>query len=199
MDNKQRQHLLAYLGYYKMHVDGDWGSGSREACKAFQRDRELTVDGYGGPETDKALRYAVYNGLEKTEPSVEDEVISEPETPTGTFWDHIRYWTREEFRCKCGGKYCDGFPTEPDQTLVELVDDLRADAGRPGHPSSGLRCETWNRIQGGVADSRHRKGKALDFYIEGYSGSQLLARAQADPRTRYAYIIDGQWVHVDVN
>lgn len=198
MDNVQRQHLLAYLGYYKMNVDGDWGSGSREACRRFQEDRGITVDGYGGPETDKALRYAVYNGLEKPEPSIEDEVISEPETPTGAFWDHIRYWTREEFRCKCGGKYCDGFPAEPDQTLVELVDDLRADAGRPGHPSSGLRCETWNRIQGGVADSRHRKGKALDFYIEGLTGSQLLARAQADPRTRYAYIIDGQWVHVDV-
>ena len=199
MDNVQRQHLLAFLGYYVMAIDGIWGSGSREACKEFQRDRGITVDGYGGPETDKALRYAVYNGLEKPEPSIEDEVISETETPTGTFWDHIRYWTREEFRCKCGGKYCDGFPAEPDQTLVELVDDLRADAGRPGHPSSGLRCETWNRIQGGVADSRHRNGKALDFYIEGYSGSQLLARAQADPRTRYAYIIDGQWVHVDVN
>ena len=42
------------------------------------------------------------------------------------------------------------------------------------------------------------KGKALDFYIEGLSGAQLLARAQADKRTRYAYIIDGQWVHVDV-
>lgn len=198
MDNKQRQHLLAYLGYYVMEVDGIWGSGSREACRRFQEDRGITVDGYGDPETDKALRYAVYNGLEKPEPSIEDEVISEPETPDGTFWDHIRYWTREEFRCKCGGKYCDGFPAEPDQTLVELVDDLRADAGRPGHPSSGLRCETWNRIQGGVADSRHRKGKALDFYIEGLSGSQLLARAQDDPRTRYAKIIDGQWVHVDV-
>lgn len=198
MDNVQRQHLLAYLGYYVMEVDGIWGSGSREACRRFQEDRGITVDGYGGPDTDKALRYAVYNGLEKPEPSIEDEVISEPETPAGTFWDHIRYWTREEFRCKCGGKYCDGFPAEPDRTLVELVDDLRADAGRPGHPSSGLRCETWNRIQGGVADSRHRKGKALDFYIEGLTGSQLLARAQADPRTRYAYIIDGQWVHVDV-
>lgn len=195
MDNKQRQHLLAYLGYYVMAVDGIWGSGSREACSRFQEDRGITVDGYGGPETDKQLRYAVYNGLEKTEPVVED--INVPTTET--FWDHIRYWTRDEFRCKCGGKYCDGFPTEPDQILVELVDDLRADAGRPGHPSSGLRCETWNRIQGGVANSRHRDGKALDFYIEGLSGSQLLARAQADPRTRYAYIINGQWVHVDVS
>jgi hypothetical protein len=194
MDNKQRQHLLAYLGYYKMNVDGDWGSGSREACKAFQRDRNLTVDGYGGPETDKQLRYAVYNGLEKTEPVVED--INVPTTET--FWDHIRYWSREEFRCRCGGKYCNGFPAEPDQTLVELVDDIRHKAGRPGIPSSGLRCKTWNSLQGGVANSDHMIGKALDFSIEGMSGAQLLSLAQADPRTRYAYIIDGGWVHVDV-
>ena len=195
MTNKQRQHLLSYLGYYKMNVDGEWASGSREACKAFQRDRELTVDGYGGPETDKALKYAVYNNLEK--PESVDEDIDVP-TKTGTFWDHIRYWSREEFRCRCGGKYCNGFPAEPDQTLVELVDDIRHKAGRPGIPSSGLRCATWNSIQGGVANSDHMKGKALDFSIEGMSGAQLLSLAQADPRTRYAYIIDGGWVHVDV-
>lgn len=194
MTDKQRQHLLAYLGYYKMNVDGDWASGSREACKAFQRDRNITVDGYGGPETDKQLRYAVYNDLEKPEPI--DEDINVP--TTGTFWDHIRYWSREEFRCQCGGKYCNGFPAEPDQTLVELVDDIRHKAGRPGIPSSGLRCPTWNSIQGGVANSDHCKGKALDFSIEGMSGAQLLSLAQSDTRTRYAYIIDGSWVHVDV-
>jgi hypothetical protein len=198
MTNTQRQHLLAYLGYYKLTVDGDWGSGSREACKAFQRDRELTVDGYGGPDTDKALKYAVWNDLTQPE-AVEDEVVvSKNETTTGTFWDHIRYWNREEFRCRCGGKYCNGFPAEPDQTLVELVDDIRAAAGRPGIPSSGLRCPTWNSIQGGVANSDHTKGKALDFSIEGMTGNQLLSLAQADPRTRYAYVIDGGWVHVDV-
>jgi hypothetical protein len=195
MDNKQRQHLLAYLGYYVGAVDGIWGSGSREACRAFQRDRELTVDGYGGLDTDKALRYAVYNDLEKPKPV--DEDIDVP-TNEGTFWGHIRHWSREEFRCRCGGKYCNGFPAEPNQTLVELVDDIRHKAGRPGIPSSGLRCPTWNSIQGGVANSDHCKGKALDFSIEGMSGSQLLSLAQSDPRTRYAYIIDGGWVHVDV-
>ena len=186
----QRQHLLAYLGYYVGKIDGIWGTLSKTACAAFQKDWELTSDGSGNSETDKALKQAVANDLFKSEP-VE-------ETETGGFWDHIRYWKREEFRCKCGGKYCNGFPAEPDQTLVELVDDLRHNAGRPGHASSGLRCKVWNSIQGGVADSGHMKGKALDFYIEGLSGSQLLARAQADKRTRYAYIIDGQWVHVDV-
>ena len=189
MDNVQRQHLLAYLGYYVGAVDGIWGSGSRAAAAAFQKDRDITPDGYGGTETDKALRYAVANDLMKAEPVLDD---------TGTFWDYIRYWSREEFRCRCGGKYCNGFPAEPNQTLVELVDDIRHKAGRPGIPSSGLRCPTWNSIQGGVANSDHCKGKALDFSIEGMSGAQLLSLAQADPRTRYAYIIDGAWVHVDV-
>jgi len=198
MTIKQRQHLLAYLGYYVGAIDGDWGAGSRAACTAFQKDRNITPDGYGGPETDKQLRYAVGNDLQKPEPVVED--INVP--TTGTFWDHIRYWKREEFRCRCGeyhAPYCNGFPVEPDQTLVELVDDLRHQFGRPAHPSSGIRCERHNADQPGAAsNSRHKYGKALDFFIEGVSGSQLLAAAQADPRTNYAYIIDGQYVHVDV-
>jgi hypothetical protein len=143
------------------------------------------VDGIPGEKTQEALRKAVAEGM----PLKQEK---------DSFWDHIRYWSREEFRCRCGGKYCNGFPSEPDSTLVELVDDLRADAGKPGHASSGLRCSVWNSQQGGVSNSRHLYGKALDFYIEGLTGSQLLSRAQADSRTRYAYIIDGQWVHVDV-
>lgn len=185
---KQIQHLLAYLGYYSGTVDGIWGNLSAEAAKGFQQDfGDLAVDGIPGAKTQAALKQAVANGMPQTE----------SEEPDG-FWDHIRYWTREEFRCHCGGKYCNGFPAEPESVLVELVDDLRAEAGRPAHASSGLRCSTWNAIQGGVSNSRHLIGKALDFYIEGLSGAQLLSRAQADPRTRYAYIIDGQWVHVDV-
>lgn len=195
MTDKQRQHLLAYLGYYVGEIDGIWGGGSKAACSAFQKDRNLSVDGYGGPETDKALRYAVGNDLTKPEPEADA-------SETGTFWDHIRYWTREEFRCRCGeyhAPYCNGFPVEPDQTLVELVDDIRAYFGRPGHRSSGIRCRQHNADQpGSAANSRHLQGKALDFFIEGTSGPQLLARANADPRTNYAYIIEGQYVHVDV-
>ena len=186
MTVKQIQHLLAYLGYYRASVDGIWGNQSSAAASRFQQDYGLPVDGIAGEETQEALKQAISNGM------------SEKQTAT-EFWSGIRYWNREEFRCRCGGKYCNGFPAEPSETLVQLVDDLRQRAGRPAHASSGLRCSTWNAIQGGVANSRHLSGKALDFSVEGMSGNQLLSLAQSDPRTRYAYIIDGGWVHVDVS
>ena len=186
MTVKQIQHLLAYLGYYRASVDGIWGNQSSAAASRFQQDYGLPVDGIAGEETQEALKQAVSNGM--PEKQVETD-----------FWNGIRYWNREEFRCRCGGKYCNGFPAEPSETLVQLVDDLRQRAGRPAHASSGLRCSTWNAIQGGVANSRHLSGKALDFSVEGMSGNQLLSLAQSDPRTRYAYIIDGGWVHVDVS
>ncbi len=186
MTVKQIQHLLAYLGYYSGAVDGIWGNQSVAAASRFQRDYGgLAVDGIPGTETQKALKQAVSDGM----PERKEE---------DSFWNHIRHWSREEFRCRCGGKYCSGFPAEPDRTLVELVDDIRSQAGRPAHASSGLRCGVWNSIQGGVANSRHLTGKALDFSVEGLSGQKLLSLAQSDPRTRYAYIIDGAWVHVDV-
>ncbi len=186
MTIKQIQHLLAYLGYYIAVADGIWGSRSASAVTRFQKDYGgLTADGIAGDKTQDALRQAVARGMPKNQQESD-------------FWKHIRYWDREEFRCRCGGKYCDGFPAEPDSTLVKLVDDLRSDAGKPGHASSGLRCKVWNSLQGGVENSRHMTGKALDFYIEGLSGTELLSRAHADPRTRYAYVIEGQWVHVDV-
>lgn len=194
MTIKQRQHLLAYLGYYVGNVDGDWGTLSKTACKAFQKDFGLNADGIAGTDTEKALTHAVAYGM----PAKKVEADKNVGSKTGTFWDDIEYWEREEFRCQCGGKYCKGFPAEPDEKLVRLVNDLRKKAGRPAHRSSGLRCSTWNAMQGGVSNSRHLNGKALDFFIEGVSGANLLAMAQADPRTRYAYIIEGQYVHVDV-
>ena len=185
MTVRQIQHLLAYLGYYTATVDGIWGSFSASAVSRFQRDYGgLTVDGVAGEQTQNALKQAVSNGMSEKKPD--------------DFWANIRHWNREEFRCRCGGKYCDGFPAEPDRTLVQLVDDIRERAGKPAHASSGLRCTVWNEIQGGVANSRHLTGKALDFSVEGMTGNLLLSLVQTVPRTRYAYIIDGGWVHVDI-
>ena len=170
MTNKQRQHLLAYLGYYVMNVDGEWGSGSREACKEFQRDRGLTVDGYGGPETDKQLRYAVYNELEKPEPveDVTDFYVGDKATLTGTFWDESEFFDREEFRCQCKGKYCNGFPVEPEEELVRVCNEIRRRLGVPvsivDSGGSGVRCTRHNAAVGGVGNSNHLYGRAADLH-----------------------------------
>ena len=193
MTIKQRQHLLAYLGYYVGAIDGVFGSGSREATKAFQRDffqDESKADGICGAETEKALTHAVAYGM----PAKKEEVT----TTTGTFWDEIKYWSREEFRCQCGGKYCNGFPAEPDENLVRLAENVRGYFGKPGHRSSGLRCSQWNAIQGGVSNSKHMFGKALDFRIEGKTSAEVLNYINALSGVNYAYAIDSQHVHMDV-
>lgn len=190
MTVRQKQLMLAWFDLLAVEdVDGIPGALTEGAIRKLQERLNLTPDGIWGDQTDAAVREYIYSG---------EDIPEEPEV-TATFWDHIRYWTREEWRCQCGGKYCDGFPAEPDQTLVELVDDVRHELGVPCHRSSGLRCEIHNRNEGGVWNSKHMTGKALDFFAEGVSGQRLLATVQKDPRSAYAYIISGQYVHVEVH
>ena len=193
MTVKQRQHLLAYLGYYVGTVDGDWGSGSRAACTAFQKDfGGITVDGHGGRETDKALKHAVAYDMFKVDNVVE-------ETLTGSFWDEIEYFTRDEFRCKCGGKYCNGFPAEPKEQMVRIADQLRKNLGVPITVVSGLRCPTWNRLQGGVETSQHQYGEACDIYAAGMSQLRVETELDNIGGVRYHYPITvSANVHFDI-
>lgn len=205
----QKQCLLTFLGYDTGGVDGAWGQKSRNATEQVQEDLGIPADGVWGPQTETAVLEAVYTydvedyldpyPVPEADTSLPDSNVGKTELEL--LFKGIRYWSPEEFRCRCGEyhtPYCDGFPVLPDRTLLELVDDLRHNAGRPGHRSSGIRCPKHNADSNGASGSRHLKGKALDFFIEGMTGNQLLKAAQADPRTRYAYIIEGQWVHVDV-
>lgn len=197
MTTVQKQLILCYYECLDpAGIDGIWGPQSAKATARLQTMLDIPDDGVWGQQTEAAVREIFYSGKDSL------SLTEEEETPqAGTFWDHIRYWSREEFRCRCGEyheSYCDGFPVEPDQTLVELADDLRHRFGRPAHRSSGIRCPQHNSDEGGVSNSKHMSGKALDFFIEGVSGQELLEEAQADPRTSYAYIIGGQYVHVDV-
>jgi hypothetical protein len=111
--------------------------------------------------TDKALKNAVANDLTKS------EQVAEPDT-TGTFWDEIEFFDREEFRCQCGGKYCNGFPVEPEEKLVRTVDEIRRRLGVPVQivtaGGSGVRCPTHNANVGGVKNSEHLYGRAADLH-----------------------------------
>lgn len=164
MTIKQIQALLIYLGYNPGMVDGINGPNTTAAVLAFQAQEALEQDGKPGPATQRALLAAVADGRMYYTPSTEEKPSSgQPPDSTGTFWDEIKYFRREEFRCKCGGKYCNGFPAEPAEETVRIADEIRERAGVPLNVNSGLRCPKWNAIQGGVANSRHVTGRAVDL------------------------------------
>ena len=194
MTMKQKQALLAYLGYYTGQIDGQWGSMSTAACRAFQADYGLTADGICGTMTQKMLIGAIAGTAVKVE---KPESSDAPKT--GTFWDEIEFFTPEEMKCKCGGKYCDGYPHEIQPLLMQILDRARRWSGHPIVIISGLRCKEWNRIQKGVATSQHQYGEAADVYFYGVSANAALAWLQSQPDVRYAYRIEGcNNIHFDI-
>lgn len=170
LTNVQKQGLLGFLGFYRGAVDGLWGPLSQKAQENFEA--------VYGIFTDYNLMDAVTGGK--------------------SFWEDIRYFTREEFRCKCGGKFCDGFPAEPNGLLLALADRVRDHFGAAANVSSGVRCQTHNVNVGGVPGSRHKLGKAMDFRVKGVPARKVLDFVLEQPETRYAYAISDSYVHMDV-
>ena len=177
--DRRKQLLLAYLGYYHGAIDGIWGKQSRAAAEAFRRDY---MEDTSGEDLLHRLREVIWTG----------------EEPDGKrdFWKEIRWFRREEFACRCGS--CGGFPREPEESLIRTADRIRTALGCPVTVSSGVRCEAHNRAVGGVANSRHLTGKAMDICAAGKSARELLALVQRQETVRYAYAIDSRFVHMDV-
>ncbi|MBQ2785176.1 MAG: peptidoglycan-binding protein [Oscillospiraceae bacterium] len=188
MTVKQKQCLLEYLGYYNPensngvnNVDGLWGIASETATKAFQRNYGLIADGIFGPLTEQKIK----------------EVIA-MNAPLPVNWEQVKYFGRAEFRCNCNGKYCDGFPAEMDGKLMKVADRVRGNFGAEAFVSSGVRCNQHNANVGGVSNSRHLYGKAMDFCISGKNGAEVLEYVLQQPEISYAYNIDGTYIHMDV-
>lgn len=123
---------------------------------------------------------------------------SEDVTDSESWWDEIEYFTRDELKCKCGGRYCNGFPAEPQELAVRLADRARKHFGKPAHNVSFLRCPEWNRLQGGVANSQHMYGEAMDIRIDGVSANELYSFMKKQPEVRYTYKINEKNVHFDI-
>ena len=174
-------------------MDGLPGKNTRRAVLAFQAQEGLEQDGSPGPLTQAALLDAVAKGRFR------EEAARTPEENTGTFWDEIRYFKREEkgIACPCGR--CGGFPVEPTERLMRLADRIREATGAPMCPSSTVRCQAHNdELSGSIPNSRHLSGKAMDFCIRGWGADRTLALVRQQPEVRYAYAIDNRYVHMDV-
>ena len=202
MTLKQKQALLAYLGYYDGPLDGLWGEKSQMAVIDFQRSYmvQTDVDGIFGEATEKRILEVIATGEEPKE-SVNVDTAS-------GWWKEIRHFTRAEFRCPCGK--CGGFPVEPQEAIVRATDDLREALGVPvivvppdGHSGgSGVRCQTYNdSLPGSVPNSRHVLGKAVDFIAHGKGDTEIeayLAKIKATGVIRYWYRISPGSHHMDV-
>ena len=183
MTIKQQQNLLAYLGYYVGEIDGIAGTMTKTATKAFQKDFGLEPDGVCGSDTEKALKHTVCYGISKKQEAA----------PSGDFWNGIKYFRKAEFQCRCG---CGAYSM--DEKLIKTADKVREYFGKTMVVSSGRRCASHNAKVGGVSNSRHLSGKAMDFCVSGMSASMVLDYVQKLPEIRYAYAIDSNYVHMDV-
>ena len=147
------------------------------------------IDGIWGPKSQNAMDAfcSVYGSEEELKKAVVED----------DWWGRIRYFSPEEFACKCK-TYCNGHPSKMERRVVELAEQARVHFGKPAIVVSGLRCQEWNRIQGGVSNSRHLCGKAVDLRIQGIKAKDLLAYIQKQQGVRYAYAINDTNIHFDV-
>ena len=194
MTVRQVQLLLSYLGYEPGTADGIAGEKTLGAIRLFQSREGLKADGIAGNKTQEKLLEAVAQGRMYTQEGEQTAATPERED----FWKDIRYFSRNEpyIACSCGR--CGGFPVEPSEKLMRLADRVRQQAGNAMIPSSTVRCPAHNAEVGGVKNSRHLLGKAMDFSIRGFSAEKTLALVRQQKEVRYAYAIDGSHVHMDV-
>ena len=141
---KTRQQYLKTLGFYKGIVDNKEGPLTRKAYKDLQNTyfiRKSDKDSLYGKDTDILLQNA-YN-----------------------VWKSCRNFNLKEFRCECNGKYCTGYPVVLNTNLLVYLQAIRNDLKVATVITSGIRCSRYNNsLPGSIKDSKHTKGKAVDFY-----------------------------------
>lgn len=149
LTKKKRREYFKYLGL---------GEYNKENILKLQKKYftdKYEWDGKYGARTDSLLRH-VYN-VKK----------------------HCKNFEPEEFRCGCGDRYCDGYPTHMRARELKHIQAIRDHYNVPVQITSGLRCRTFNaQLSGSSKTSRHMIGKAVDFYVKGVTDS-LAKRKQA--------------------
>lgn len=223
---KQRQlNLKTYYYYYKKAIDGIEGAGTKEAYKNFQRDNGLVVDGIYGQNTNNKLILVIKNlqsqlnkfgyglSIDGIVGNATINAIKDFQSKNGLAVDGIagvetfkklngssdtykcKYFDDSEFTCECG---C-GLNLEKDG-IKRIADKIREHFGRPAIITSGTRCAYQNKKDGGVSNSYHMTGNAIDIYVQGVSGQELLSYCKTfvnNGRARYTYYITGQACHID--
>lgn len=177
--NTENKSILIWKDYqkqlnnkgYNLVVDGLVGNNTINAIKDFQRKNNLEVDGIIGYNTKKAL--------------MENNTIY----MTDNDWKNSKYFKKEEFKCECGGKYCDGYNNHGvTKKLVTDMNKIRERFGKPITITSGVRCQRYNdNLVGSIKNSKHISGNACDFYFLGINTSEVINYCKSLSDYGYAY------------
>lgn len=83
--------------------------------------------------------------------------------------------------------------------IFYVLQPLRDQLGKPIIVTSGFRCLRLNQAVGGVPNSQHLEGKAVDIVVNGMTIDQLIQFIRLSD-IRYDQLIhEGQWVHISYN
>ena len=108
-------------------------------------------------------------------------------------WEGLKHFKKEEFECKCGCGI-----NNINSSLVLMLEDAREFAKVPFKINSGFRCEAHNKKSGGVKDSAHTKGLAVD--ISTPSDSLRFAIVEAVLKVGFSRVLMyDTFVHVDMD
>ena len=194
MTLKQKQALLAYLGYYDGPLDGLCGEKSQRATIDFQRAymEQTDVDGIFGTATEKRILEVIATG---------EEPIADKMSATADWWKGIRYFKPNEENICCPCPRCVGKREYPTEALMKIADSIREELG-PMVPSSVRRCQAHNdELSGSAKNSRHIIGKAMDFNCPKSTPAQIeacLTRRKNAGEIRYWYRMSSGWYHFDI-
>lgn len=227
---QMQKNLKYYKSYYKGQIDGIIGTLTRTAVKKFQEEYSLDIDGIYGEKTDSKLTQVVkkcqkavgtdadgiigpdtiaaVKAFQKKQGLTANGIIDSATlkkinshtTADSVDWSKVKYFKKSEFKCDCGGKYCDGYPAEIDPDLVKLLEETRAYYGKPIQITSGVRCQKRNsELSGSSPTSKHMEGKAADVWIVGTEpdNESLVAYFNKKSPVGYTYTGFGA-VHVEV-
>lgn len=100
---------------------------------------------------------------------------------------------RSEFACRCG---C-GFDAV-DVELLEVLEDLRQNFGRPVIINSACRCESHNRFVKGARNSIHVRGKAADVRINDVPPAAIATYLERKYPDKYGVGRYPTFTHIDV-
>lgn len=72
-----------------------------------------------------------------------------------------------ELMCPCYGRLCTGFPEGGiDPVLLDLIEQIREEAGVPVYIVGGYLCPEYNKSLGGDEESEHVQGSAADIWAK---------------------------------